>query len=143
MATESKTDSNPDLSWLGVFSETKGKFAIEHEPNNNRSYKWFNAENVSNQEEAQQNYDQMMKYVNGHANQIGITAYAQIQIADTIQKITSMGLWGIDSDNNEGYIAEINKGQLDDLCDVLHSLGFSKEEIVLAVEGETEIKECC
>lgn len=138
---EHTVDTDPDLSWLGVFSDKPGEFAIKHEPNNSRTWAYFNAENVENMEQAQQNYNQMMKYENGHANQIGITAMASIKIADTIQTLTSFGLWGIDNDSNESYIAEINKEQLDDLCNVLHETGFTKEEIADSISGEMEIKD--
>ena len=71
-------DYNADLSYLGTFSNKKGEYAIEHNGERN-SYKYFNAENVSNKKEAQHNYNTIMKYDSGDLYSIGIKAEAEIQ----------------------------------------------------------------
>ena len=53
-------DENPDLSYLGEFSNEEGEFAIKHDLSDNRTYNYFNAENVENMKQAMQNYERMM-----------------------------------------------------------------------------------
>lgn len=136
-----KIDECPDLSWLGEFGKEPKEYPIEHEPNNSRTYNYFNAENVENMEQAQQNYNRIMQFENGNVCMLGIIAYAEIVINNICQTVQSCGLWGIESDSDKSYLGEIEKQELDSLCDVLHSLGFTKEEIASAIDGEVQIIE--
>lgn len=130
-------DYDVDLSWLGTFSDTAGKFAIEHTQGNTRnSYKYFNADNVENMKQAQQNYNHIMKYDSGDLYAIGIKAEADIRTSDDgknwlINHISSGGLWGIEMGypNDREDIKEIEQEQLADLKDVLLQLGFTEDEI--------------
>jgi len=100
-----------------------------------------------------QDYERMESLNNGNWCFIGIRADAEIGIPNqyvncdgksdslTIQRITSGGLWGIESDSERTYIEEEEQNQLDDLRIQLAALGFSKEAITRAfadVQHEAE-----
>jgi hypothetical protein len=130
-------DTDPDLSWIGTFdNEAKSEFAIEHEPDNHRTFNWFNPQEgaVENKKQAKRDYDRMMAYENGHWNMIGIKAVAEVQTSENgrewlINHISSGGLWGIESDSDEEYKKEIEQEQLAELTDALLAFGFTAEEI--------------
>jgi len=48
------------------------------------------------------------------------------------QRLASGGLWGIESDSDESYIAEIEQEQLAELRGQLHAIGFSQRAISAA-----------
>lgn len=126
-------DYDSDLSYLGNFSNTAGKFAIAHDGGRN-SYKYFNAENVENMKQAKENYDRMMQYEKGAVVDFGIMAEAEISTSEdgniwTINHIKSGGLWGIESDSEESYIKQIEEEQLNDLKYILLQLGFTEDDI--------------
>lgn len=122
-----------------------------------REYRYFNPEvdsSVTDRDEsrkyAMQDYKRMKDYGNDWYF-IGIQAEARISIPDggrtvngqtrTIQRITSGGLWGIESDSEESHFAEVEREELDQLKTQLHALGFSKRAIVAAfrnVERDSE-----
>lgn len=71
---------------------------------------------------------------------MGVLAEAQIAIPTsegnaTVQKISSGGLWGIESDSDESYIAEIEVEQLSALKVQLKALGFSSRAIATAFKS--------
>lgn len=136
MIIKREIDQNPDLSYLGEFSSERGKFAIEHEPNDNRSYPYFNADNVENMKHAKQNYKRMMKYENQELCDYGVIAEAEILIRQKgyisyslIQTLKSSGLWGLVSDGTEADFKEVEKEQLEELKDILKEFGFKDSEI--------------
>jgi hypothetical protein len=49
-----------------------------------------------------------------------------------MQRITSGGLWGIESDSDAAYLKEIEQEQLSELRDQLHAIGFSTRSISAA-----------
>jgi hypothetical protein len=57
-----------------------------------------------------------------------------------VQKITSGGLWGIESDSDRSHFAEVTAEELADLKAQLLALGFSKRAISQAFKLEN-IKE--
>jgi len=130
-------DEYPDLTFLGEFSNTPGQFAIHHS-DNAREFRYFNAYNVSNEAEARENYERMLQFCNGDRCMKGIRAEAQIitslNLLDSLQsatvnRISSHGLWGIESDSDEEYVKEIEKEELSELRDILTLLGFASEQI--------------
>lgn len=66
---------------------------------------------------------------------IGIRAVAIIYVNGVRQKLTSAGLWGIESDCGDAYTAEAAKEQTDELREILAALGFSKAAIGKAVNA--------
>lgn len=127
-------EDSPDLSYLGQFAnQPKGNFSIEHEPNDSRSFNWFNAENVATDKEAQQNYERAASYGDSW-NAIGIKAIAEIHIPfevnghETnykIETIDSGGLWGIESDSDDVYKNEVAQDQIEELQGYLKTLNVS------------------
>ncbi|MGA3317004.1 MAG: hypothetical protein ABSC64_11275 [Candidatus Korobacteraceae bacterium] len=65
-------------------------------------------------------------YQNGDFAFIGIRAEAEIVVNGVCQVITSGGLWGIESDSDLQYLAEIEHQEVDPLKAIPQSLGFSK-----------------
>jgi hypothetical protein len=131
------TDEEPDLTFLGEFSDRPGQFAIHHS-DDSRVGRYFNAYNVSSKAEARQNYERMLRFCSGDICIIGVRAEAQIitslNLLDPSQSamvnhISSCGLWGIESDSDKEYVKEIEKGELGELRHVLTSLGFTAEQI--------------
>ncbi len=129
-------DESPDLSYLGTFSDTPAdKFCVEIPNATRNQYKYFNADNVENDEQAQQNFNEMMEYENGNKVSMGIGATAKIATSQDGGKtwlhtteIKTFALWGIDSDDI-GYIKDIERDRLEDLKVELKEFGFSDEEI--------------
>jgi hypothetical protein len=90
-----------------------------------------------------EDYERMESLNRGNWSYIGITAEAKIGIPSgqtsqgvcyTTQRITSGGLWGIESDSERSYIESEEKNQLADLREQLLALGFSKRAISKAFE---------
>lgn len=74
------------------------------------------------------------QYKNGEFGYIGIRAEAEIVIDSVIQRISSGGLWGTESDSDESYLKEIEQEELSGLRSILHEMGFSKRAIASAVK---------
>jgi hypothetical protein len=121
-------DTDADLSFLGTFSDTKGRFAVKHS-DGPRTLKWFNADNVSNMKDARLQYKDMMEFENGNRSMMGVFAVAKLLINGTIQTIRSAGLWGIDSSSDEKYFNDIEIEEVFTLIDMLRELGFTEQEI--------------
>lgn len=76
----------------------------------------------------------LQQFHSGEIHHIGITAETLIYIpkgynAHLMQKITSGGLWGIESDSDESYFKEVEDDEIEDLCDTLDQLGISYKNI--------------
>jgi hypothetical protein len=131
-------DSDPDLSYLGTWSHTqKGEFSIEH--NERGAMPYFNAENVENMEQAEQNYRRALDFGNGWYC-VGIQAVASVTIpmghdSAALQAITSPGLWGIESDSGKDYMREVAREELEQLRDMLLALGLPESKVGEAIEG--------
>ena len=130
-------DEYPDLTFLGEFADSLGQFPIHHsdEPG---QFRYFNAHNVSNKVEAQQNYERILQFRDGHVCMMGVRAEAKIvtsfNLLDPSQsaamnRISSCGVWGIESDSDKEYVEEIEREELGELRHVLTSLGFTAEQI--------------
>lgn len=89
-------------------------------------------------EYTRQDYERMERLMKGYWNYIGIRAVAQVVTGDTVQTITSGGLWGTESDSEASYLKEIEHDELVNLKDELVSLGFSKRAISKAFKSVTE-----
>jgi len=66
---------------------------------------------------------------------IGIRAVADVVIGGVCQTLASGGLWGIESDSGEDYLAEVGRDELAELKKVLYDLGFSKRAIATACKS--------
>ena len=111
------------------------------------SYRYFNGpvENYKGESPAdirkyiRQDYDRMESLNRGDWQYIGIRAEAQIQTgSDVVQKITSGGLYGIESDSGKEHITETIREELANLKTELLALGFSKRAIASAFKNISE-----
>jgi len=106
-------------------------------------YRYFNG-NVENytgntpediRKYVRQDYERMERLNRGDWCYIGIRAEAKIMIDNVCQKITSGGLWGVESDSSREYFAEIEAEELYELRKQLTAAGFSKRAIATACKN--------
>jgi hypothetical protein len=69
-------------------------------------------------------YDRMESLNAGNWCFVGIRAEAEIVIGDTVQRMTSGGLWGIESDSDRDYFREVETEELAGLREVLRGVGL-------------------
>lgn len=129
-------DETPDLSFFGQYSDQWQEGAIERENAGSREYKYFIP---TNKECAQQDYERMEAYNNGHWNMMGVRAQAEIHTSSNstdwlINRVSSGGLWGIESDSDKDYLETVAKEELSELKSTLSELGFSGTEIEAAFQ---------
>jgi hypothetical protein len=94
---------------------------------------FFIAENTENWEQSLANYTRMEAGMRGEWCLIGIKAEAEVHLTgDTVQRLTSGGLWGVESDGGDSYHKEIEGEQLEELMGELESVGFTEAEIKAA-----------
>lgn len=173
-------DNDPDLSYLGEYSNSPGEHAIavfgpeqgdethcnlcegsspilfhdgewhhgtfrtilddgdfDHDPVPNDDYHGGRAYepgkyryfNPANPEYGRADFERMEAYNNDGWGMVGVYAEASITVAGLIQTVQSGGLWGIESDSDPSYFAEIEKEQLSELVTVLEKLGFERTAI--------------
>ena len=83
-----------------------------------------------------QDYDRMESFNRGDWCFIGIRAQAEVQVGfDVVQRITSGGLWGIESDSGREHLEETQREELAQLKDELVGLGFSRRAIASAFKS--------
>lgn len=120
-------DDSPDLSFIGEFSDTPGKGAIDHRARSGEGNRTFQYFNPANPEYAEQEYKRMMEFERCEVGHIGIKAEATIWLdaggdAKKMQIISSGGLWGIESDSEPSYFKEIEADQIEELRGYLEQL---------------------
>lgn len=142
---EHRQDESPDTSWLGAYSTTaQSEYAIDRVERGDcghGEYRWFNppVENYTGTSEAEirkyceQDYQRMERLQRGDWYFLGIVAKAEVHLAGSyvVQRITSGGLWGIESDAPE-YHKEIEREELSSLKTQLQALGCGKAAIARA-----------
>lgn len=108
---------NPSFNYVDRF----GKALPDNTPEEIRKY-------------VRQDYERMERLNAGDWCYIGIRAYASVQLTKDgpLQEISSGGLWGIESDSDKDYLADVEKEKLSDLRTQLHALGFSQRAISAA-----------
>lgn len=77
--------------------------------------------------------DRLKAYKRGEFGFVGVRVEAQIRIAETEQTLTSPGVWGIESDHEDGR-DEIVSEEWKALRDVLKAVGVSTEQLPLEVD---------
>ena len=85
-----------------------------------------------------QDYERMERLNAGDWCYVGIRAEVDVQTSfgSPIQTITSGGLWGIESDSDKAYFAEVVAEELGQLKTELRALGFSARSISQAFKSE-------
>lgn len=125
----------------------------EHSDMERNEYRYFNGpvENYKGESPEDirkyilQDYKRMESLNRGDWCFIGIRADAEVWLGSQsesasnyigpTQTITSGGLWGIESDSDDSYIADEEKDQLSELKDQLRALGFSTRAISEAFQN--------
>ena len=86
-----------------------------------------------------QDYDRMESLNRGDWCFIGIRVEAEVQTSsDVVQRITSGGLWGIESNSGKDYLDSVAREELAQLKDELVGLGFSRRAIATAFKNVQE-----
>jgi hypothetical protein len=128
-------DESPDLSSIGEYSNSaKSPAAIDRQERGDmgrNELRYFNpaltGEETGNPESPEQDYKRMEAYNAGEWHMCGVRASVVLSIphGDSFitQKITSPGLWGIESDSGEDYFNEVFAEESDTLADMLRELG--------------------
>jgi hypothetical protein len=113
----------------------------------NREYRYFNPnyQNYAGLPEedirkyCRQDYDRMESLNAGNWCFIGLRAEAEVQTgSDVVQRITSGGLWGIESDSGREHLEETQREELAQLKDELIGLGFPRRAIATAFKNVQE-----
>jgi hypothetical protein len=129
-----RPDNDPDLSYLGEYSRTPGKGAIDRVARGDcgkGELPYFTpcmtGEETGNPASPEQDYQRMEAYNRGAWCMVGLQAEATISIdlggIKTLQTVRSGGLWGIESDSDAGHFASVAADELTDLREQLESLG--------------------
>jgi hypothetical protein len=71
----------------------------------------------------EQDYQRCEAYNDGVWHMTGIIAAAIVESNNVRQKITSAGLWGVESDAGKGYLTEIAKEEYGALVEILKDMG--------------------
>lgn len=142
---------------IGLQDEVKECDCSQHGRWSGREYRYFNppVENYKGESPEDirkyclQDYERMESLSAGNWCYIGIRAEAEIGIGDvaqyprkynvTTQRITSGGLWSVESDSGRNYLESIGKEELADLKTQLLALGFGKRAIATAFKSATEV----
>jgi hypothetical protein len=86
-----------------------------------------------------QDYDRMESLNRGDWCFIGLRAEAEVQTgSDVVQRITSGGLWGIESDSGREHLEDTQREELAQLKTELVGLGFSRRAIATAFKNVLE-----
>ncbi|MBI4397294.1 MAG: hypothetical protein HY548_09375 [Elusimicrobia bacterium] len=84
---------------------------------------------------ARQDYERMLDYDRGDWHMVGILAVAEVAVSFDggktwkLDRLTSGGLWGIESDGGEDYFQSVGKGELENLHRILAAYGFTPRQI--------------
>ena len=86
-----------------------------------------------------QDYDRMESLNRGDWCFMGMRAEAEVQTgSDVVQRITSGGLWGIESDSDKDHLESTAREELAQLKAELIGLGFSRRAIATAFKNVQE-----
>lgn len=72
----------------------------------------------------------------GEFDFVGVRAEAEVVIEGVVQTLTSGGLWGVESDSGEEYIAEIAVEEYEQLRKVLKTVGVPTSELPQGIEKD-------
>lgn len=146
------TDTNPDLSWIGDYSGTRGPEdrTIDRQARGDRSrgeYRYFIAcnsgEETGNPDSVEQNYQRMEDYNRCEWCCYGVIVRAVIDVHESNHRrtmaIDSPGLWGVESDSGEDYFREVARDELSVIRAELTDLGITDKAIDAAL-ADAELK---
>jgi hypothetical protein len=123
---EHLVDEDPHLEDLGVYSDLPGPDdRTVDRPGHRYFIAAMSGEETGNPDSVEQDYQRMEAYNNGEWYMAGIRAVAEVTCPvgngnSRIERLSSGGLWGIESDSDMG---DIEQEQLDDLREHLEHFG--------------------
>lgn len=117
-----KVDESPDLSYLGEYSNKAEAVHIDRQERGDMGrgeYRYFNA-GCGDPEYIEQDYKRMEAYQRGDWCCMGCIAEATVSYpthggSRRLERLSSGGLWGIESDSDAKYIAEVEQEQIAEL----------------------------
>ena len=134
-------DEDPDLSYLGKYSNKYERGAINREAIGDMGRNEYQYFIPANDRYRFEDYKRYEAYNNNHWYCVGIMAIAQciteLGNKNVAFKESSGGLWGIESDAGD-YLDEAKQEQLLDLRHNLSELGFGMIELHKAFENIEE-----
>lgn len=142
-------DDNPDLSWIGEYtSEPQGEHSIDREERGDMGrgeYRYFvpaiSPEESGNPASVEADYQQMERYNAGDWCMLGIKAVAEVVMTgNVVQRVSSGGLWGVESDSEESYLQEVGDEELGTLREELESMGFTTRQINAAFKQVAHVE---
>lgn len=80
--------------------------------------------------------DRLEAYKGGEFHFIGVRIEAEVSIADTVQTLTSPGLWGVESDTDEAGLDQIAGDEWEALRAVLKTIGVPTDQLPLTPKRE-------
>lgn len=165
-----EVDNDPDLSWLGEYSNHDEGYAIDRQERGDAGpgeYRYWNPgpnhvphdpanwSHVKGEELAkviaehgsiaaadaayvEADYQRCEAYNRGAWCMMGVYAVAEVIVSGTVQRVQSGGLWGIESDSDPSYFAEVAQDELASLRDILAEMGCSKAQLDKALPRKVE-----
>ena len=130
-----RVDSDPDLSHLGEYSRTLKPGGIDRAERGDagpRELRYFNP-GAGDPDYIERDYARAERYNRGDWCMVGVYAEAEIVVNGRTQRVTSAGLWGIESDSGRDYFREVGREETAQLCADLAAMGFGKRAIRRAV----------
>jgi hypothetical protein len=128
------TISTPDH--LGTYTVEDSDTTIDRKEKGHLRRGQFCYFEPANPEYADADYERAEAFNNSQWNYVGVQAVATIETNGLRNKLTSGGLWGIESDSATEYFAEVGAEEVEALRDVLMELGFTAAEIEQAARSE-------
>ena len=101
------------------------RIVVEHDPDPDISY--------LEQDEFE---ERLAAYKAGEFDFVGVRAEAEVLIEETVQTLTSGGLWGVESDSGEEYIESVAVEEYEQLRKVLKTVGVSTAQLPQEIERE-------
>mgnify|MGYP001598130070 CR=1 FL=1 len=151
-------DENPDISWIGEFTDKADPWNIVREgefsgqyiadlpegaelPSKGREYRFFTP-SAGGETPGSENYkanglqdwERMEMLCRGDFCFVGVIAKSEIRVFGVSQFVSSGGLWGIESDSGD-YLQEVANEQLEELAGILAEIGFGKRAINFALKN--------
>jgi hypothetical protein len=119
-------DLDPDLSWLESTYDEDNQTIIKSMRYSNKDVKNLGWDEIKRY--LDEDAERLAAYNRGEWGMVGIRASVELHLPTgnnggyIIHRVTSPGLWGIESDSDESYFDEVFKGECGELESMLETL---------------------
>ena len=149
-----KVDRNPDLDYLGKYSNSPAEVHIDRQERGHMQqyqYQFFNL-GSGDPDYFEQDYMRAEAFNRGAWYSFGIFAEAEIKVPNSdgpvgvcaeyavTQIISSGGIWGIESDSDPEHLKSSANEELDQLRSILRALGIDASGVPDADHIEPEVR---